>query len=49
MADLISLQVDSYSQFLLTILNRQELEAASCSCYGIIKGEYARLLDTDNG
>jgi CRP-like cAMP-binding protein len=33
----------------IIILNRQELEAASCSCYGIIKDEYARLLDTDNG
>ncbi|MBD2127444.1 Crp/Fnr family transcriptional regulator [Microcoleus sp. ZQ-A2] len=32
----------------ITILNRQKLEAASCSCYGIIKGEYARLLGTEN-
>jgi len=33
-----------YSRGKLTILNRQALEAASCSCYGIINGEYARLL-----
>ncbi|HEY9635228.1 MAG TPA: helix-turn-helix domain-containing protein [Coleofasciculaceae cyanobacterium] len=33
----------------IIILNGQELEAAACSCYGIIKAEYARLLDTDNG
>jgi CRP-like cAMP-binding protein len=32
----------------ITILNRQGLEAASCSCYGIIKGEYDRLLGTEN-
>jgi CRP-like cAMP-binding protein len=34
-----------YTRGKITILNRQELEAASCSCYGIIKGEYARLLE----
>jgi CRP-like cAMP-binding protein len=33
----------------ITILNRQGLEAASCPCYGIIKGEYDRLLGTENG
>jgi CRP-like cAMP-binding protein len=38
-----------YHRGRISILNRQKLEAASCSCYGIIKGEYARLLDTDNG
>jgi CRP-like cAMP-binding protein len=38
-----------YTRGRITILNREELEAASCSCYGIIKGEFARLLDTDNG
>jgi CRP-like cAMP-binding protein len=37
-----------YHRGKITILNRQELEAASCSCYGIIKGEYARLLGTQN-
>ncbi|HEY9633229.1 MAG TPA: Crp/Fnr family transcriptional regulator, partial [Coleofasciculaceae cyanobacterium] len=37
-----------YTRGKITILNRQELEAASCSCYGIIKGEYARLLGTEN-
>ena len=34
-----------YNRGRITILNRQKLEAASCSCYGIIKGEYSRLLD----
>jgi CRP-like cAMP-binding protein len=34
-----------YNRGKITILNRQKLEAASCSCYGIIKREYARLLD----
>jgi CRP-like cAMP-binding protein len=38
-----------YHRGRISILNRQKLEAASCSCYGIIKGEYARLLGTDNG
>ncbi len=38
-----------YTRGRITILNREELEAASCSCYGVIKGEYARLLDTENG
>jgi CRP-like cAMP-binding protein len=33
-----------YTRGKITILNRQELEAASCECYEIIKGEYARLL-----
>ena len=37
-----------YHRGRISILNRQELEAASCSCYGIIKDEYARLLDTEN-
>jgi CRP-like cAMP-binding protein len=34
-----------YTRGKITILNRQELEAASCECYEIIKGEYARLLE----
>ncbi|MBD2127452.1 Crp/Fnr family transcriptional regulator [Microcoleus sp. ZQ-A2] len=33
-----------YKRGKITILNRKELEAASCECYEIIKGEYARLL-----
>jgi CRP-like cAMP-binding protein len=33
-----------YTRGKITILNRQELEAASCECYEIIEGEYARLL-----
>jgi CRP-like cAMP-binding protein len=32
----------------ITILNRQELEAASCECYEIIEGEFARLLNTEH-
>lgn len=38
-----------YTRGKVTILDRQELEAASCECYGIIKGEYARLLNTESG
>ncbi len=34
-----------YNRGRITILNRQKLEAASCSCYGIVNREYARLLD----
>ncbi|MDP8964139.1 MAG: helix-turn-helix domain-containing protein [Cyanobacteriota bacterium] len=37
-----------YHRGKLTILNRQALEAASCSCYGIIKGSYSRLLGTES-
>jgi CRP-like cAMP-binding protein len=37
-----------YHRGRITILNRQKLEVASCSCYEIIKGEYARLLGTEN-
>jgi CRP-like cAMP-binding protein len=33
-----------YTRGKITILNRQELEAASCECYEIINGEFARLL-----
>ncbi len=33
-----------YTRGKVTILNREELEAASCECYEIIKGDYARLL-----
>jgi CRP-like cAMP-binding protein len=36
----------SYNRGRITILNRAELEAASCSCYGIINGEYVRLLSS---
>ncbi|MBD1925377.1 Crp/Fnr family transcriptional regulator [Trichocoleus sp. FACHB-90] len=38
-----------YHRGRISILNRQKLEAASCSCYGIIKSQYARLLGTDKG
>ena len=37
-----------YTRGKITILNRQELEAASCPCYKIIKSEYARLLGTED-
>jgi CRP-like cAMP-binding protein len=33
-----------YTRGKVTILNREDLEAASCECYEIINGEYARLL-----
>ena len=37
-----------YTRGKITILNRQELEAASCECYEIINGEFARLLNTEH-
>ncbi|MBW4607551.1 MAG: Crp/Fnr family transcriptional regulator [Hassallia sp. WJT32-NPBG1] len=36
-----------YTRGKITILNRQELETASCPCYKIVKSEYARLLGTE--
>ncbi|MGD1861222.1 MAG: Crp/Fnr family transcriptional regulator [Leptolyngbyaceae cyanobacterium] len=33
-----------YSRGLIEILKREELEAAACECYGIVKAEYDRLL-----
>ncbi len=36
-----------YTRGKITILNREELEAASCECYEIINGEYVRLLHTE--
>jgi len=36
-----------YTRGMITILNRQELEAASCPCYKIVKSQYARLLGTE--
>jgi len=38
-----------YNRGRITILNRQKLAAASCSCYGIIKDEYDRLLGSESG
>jgi CRP-like cAMP-binding protein len=38
----------SYKRGNVTILNRSDLEQASCECYSIIKNEYARLLGTPN-
>jgi len=35
-----------YTRGKITILKREELEATTCECYEIIKGEYARLLNT---
>ncbi len=37
-----------YTRGKVTILNREELEAASCECYEIIKGDYVRLLNTEH-
>lgn len=37
-----------YTRGKVTILNREELEAASCECYEIINGEFARLLGTQH-
>lgn len=34
-----------YSRGRITILDRAGLEAASCACYAIIQGEFARMLD----
>ena len=39
----------SHTRGKVTILNREELEAASCECYEIIKDEYVRLFSADNG
>jgi hypothetical protein len=38
-----------YTRSKVTILNREKLEAASCECYEIINGEFARVLGTENG
>jgi CRP-like cAMP-binding protein len=38
----------SYKRGNITILNREDLEEASCECYSIIKNEYARLLGTQS-
>ena len=35
-----------YTRGRITILNREDLAATSCECYGVIKDEYARLLGT---
>jgi CRP-like cAMP-binding protein len=34
-----------YTRGRITILDRDGLEAAACACYGIIRGEFARLLE----
>lgn len=34
----------SYSRGKMTILEREGLEAASCECYGVVKGEFERLV-----
>jgi CRP-like cAMP-binding protein len=34
-----------YSRGRVTILNRRELEARSCECYSVIRGEFDRLLE----
>ncbi|MBD2015589.1 winged helix-turn-helix domain-containing protein [Microcoleus sp. FACHB-53] len=37
-----------YTRGKVTILNREELEAALCECYEIINGDYVRLLNTEH-
>jgi CRP-like cAMP-binding protein len=37
-------QLIRYSRGVITILNRQALEAVSCECYAVIKQEYDRML-----
>jgi CRP-like cAMP-binding protein len=34
-----------YTHGRLTVVDREGLEAASCECYGIIRGEFARMID----
>jgi Mn-dependent DtxR family transcriptional regulator len=36
-----------YSRGNIRIADRKGLEAASCSCYKLIKGEYDRLLEEE--
>jgi hypothetical protein len=38
-----------YSRGRMRILNREGLEAASCHCYAIIRGEYERMLEEVSG
>lgn len=44
MAVLSKAHLITYGGELISVLDRPRLEEASCSCYGIIKGEYDRLL-----
>ncbi|HET9149940.1 MAG TPA: helix-turn-helix domain-containing protein, partial [Alphaproteobacteria bacterium] len=39
----------SYVRGVITVLDRKGLEAASCACYGVIAGEYERLLNAKGG
>jgi CRP-like cAMP-binding protein len=36
----------SYQRGQITVLNRKGLEKAACECYGIVRGEFDRLLGT---
>ena len=38
-----------YTRGKITVLNREDLEATSCECYGTIKNEFERLLGTGRG
>ena len=39
----------SYSRGIITITDRALLEASSCECYEVIKGEFARLIGSGGG
>ena len=35
-----------YSRGVITVLNRTQLEAISCECYGIVRDEFRRVLES---
>jgi CRP-like cAMP-binding protein len=37
----------TYKRGLITVLDREALESASCECYGIVKEQFDRLLGAD--
>jgi len=37
----------AYHRGVITVLDREGLEAAACECYGVISGEFVRLLGQD--
>ncbi len=46
METLVQAHLITYTRNRIHILNREQLEKASCECYGVIKRGYDRLLDT---